>query len=63
MASRRLSSDRFFTTDYTPEVYTPVGIRWVADNSMIDVLLRHFPELAGNLAGVKNAFFPWRKGA
>ncbi len=63
MASRRLSSDRFFTSDYTPEVYTPVGIRWVADNGMIDVLLRHFPELADNLAGVKNAFFPWRKGA
>jgi hypothetical protein len=63
MASRRLSSDRFFTSDYTPEVYTPVGIRWIADNGMIDVLLRHFPELASNLAGVKNAFFPWRKGA
>lgn len=63
MASRRLSSDRFFTSDFTPEVYTPVGIRWVADNSMTDVLLRHFPELADNLAGVKNAFFPWRKGA
>jgi len=63
MASRRLSSDRFFTSDYTPEVYTPVGIRWVADNGMINVLLRHMPELADNLAGAKNAFFPWRKGA
>ncbi len=27
MASRRLKSDRFFTDDYTPEVYTPVGAR------------------------------------
>ena len=26
MASRRLNSDRFFTTDYTPEVYTPEGM-------------------------------------
>ena len=25
MASRRLKSDRFFTTDFTPKVYTPAG--------------------------------------
>ena len=61
MASRRLKSDRFFTTDYTPEVYTPVGLRWIADNGMISVLLRHFPELAESLVGVKNAFSPWNR--
>ena len=29
MASRRLESDRFFTLDYTPEVYTQAGIDWI----------------------------------
>ena len=33
MASRRLKSDRFFTQDYQPEVYTQVGLDWIADNS------------------------------
>ena len=46
MASRRLRSDRFFTDDYTPDVYTPEGIEWVEGNTMSDVLLRHHPELA-----------------
>ena len=27
MASRRLKSDRFFTTDFTPSVYTQAGHR------------------------------------
>jgi hypothetical protein len=61
MASRRLKSDRFLTTDFTPEVYTPAGIRWIADNTMISVLLRHYPELTPALRGVKNAFAPWRR--
>ena len=59
MASRRLKSDRFFTTDYTPKVYTEAGLRWVEDNSMRSVLLRHFPELAPALEGVANPFAPW----
>src|SRR5207249_1147726 len=46
MASRRLKSDRFYTKDYTPEVYTQEGINWVEENLMGDVLLRHHPELA-----------------
>ena len=45
MASRRLKSDRFFTNDYSPDVYTPEGIDWVESNTMSDVLLRHHPEL------------------
>ncbi len=60
MASRRLKSDRFFTTDYRPEVYTAEGLEWVDRNSMVTVLLRHHPELAPALAGVTNAFAPWR---
>lgn len=61
MASRRLKSDRFFTTHYRPEVYTPLGIDWVEQNSMISVLTRHFPGLAPALAGVPHAFAPWNR--
>jgi hypothetical protein len=60
MASRRLKSDRFFTSDYTPEVYTPEGLKWVEENTMADVLRRHHPELTPALEGVENAFAPWR---
>ena len=61
MASRRLKSDRFFTDDYNAETYTTEGINWVENNTMVDVLLRHYPELAPALEGSKNAFAPWRK--
>ncbi len=63
MASRRLNSDRFFTTDFTPEVYSQEGLDWVADNDMSSVLLRHFPTLRPAMRGVKNAFAPWTKVA
>ena len=59
MAPRRLKSDRFLTTDYTPEVYTQEGLNWVADNTMGTVLLRHFPALQASLRGASNAFMPW----
>ena len=58
-ASRRLMTDRFFTKDYRPDVYTQEGLDWVNDNTMVDVLRRHFPELSMSLAGVENAFKPW----
>ena len=61
MASRRLEADRFFTTDYRPEVYTQTGIDWVEGNSFRTVLLRHFPELAPSLEGVANPFAPWKR--
>ena len=61
MASRRLNSDRFFTTDYRPEVYTEMGLSWVNENTFADVLRRHFPELGTALAGVPNPFTPWRR--
>src|SRR5947207_2855756 len=61
MASRRLKSDRFFTTDFRPEVYTETGIRWVTHTKMKDVLLRHYPELEPALEGLPNAFLPWNK--
>lgn len=59
MASRRLNSDRFFTTDFTDEVYSPVGMEWIRDNTMSTVLLRHFPGLTPALRNVENAFSPW----
>ena len=61
MASRRLESDRFFTTDYTPAVYTQIGLNWIINNDMTTVLLRHHPALAPSLRLVKNAFAPWPK--
>jgi hypothetical protein len=60
MASRRLKSDRFYTYDFRPEVYSPEGMQWIADNTMGTVLARNFPELASHLEGVTNAFAPWR---
>jgi hypothetical protein len=61
MASRRLKSDRFFTSDYNAETYTQTGLDWIDDTTMSDVLLRHFPELAPALEGVENAFAPWKR--
>ena len=64
MASRRLKSDRFFTSDYNAETYTQTGLDWIDETTMIDVLKRHYPELAPALRGVDNAFAPWtRTGA
>jgi hypothetical protein len=60
-ATRRIQSDRFFTVDYTPEVYTPLGLRWVANNGMKTVLMRHYPELSPFLMRVANAFKPWHR--
>jgi hypothetical protein len=31
-ASRRLFSDRFFTSSFRPEFYTKLGVRWVNEN-------------------------------
>ena len=61
MASRRLNSDRFFTTDYTPAVYTQAGMDWINDNGMQSVLLRHYPQLRPALGSAPNAFTPWAR--
>jgi hypothetical protein len=61
MASRRIKSDRFFTVDYTPQMYTPEGMDWINRTFMTDVFLRHMPELEPAMRGVKNAFFTWRE--
>jgi hypothetical protein len=59
MATRRLKSDRFFTDDYRPEIYTDFGLDWINNNGMKSVLLRHVPQLGPALEGVKNCFAPW----
>jgi hypothetical protein len=61
MASRRIESDRFFTRDFRPEVYTREGLEWVENNNMRTLLLRHFPELEPALHGVANPFAPWQR--
>ena len=63
MASRRLNSDRFFTTDFNADVYSQAGLDWIADNDMSSVLRRHHPALGPALKGVGNAFAPWTKVA
>ena len=63
MASRRLNSDRFFTVDYTPRVYTEAGMEWLDNNTMKTVLLRHYPLLGPALAKTENAFAPWSRVA
>ena len=61
MASRRLKSDRFYTTDFNESVYTQVGLDWIENNTLGTVLRRHFPCLSPALEGVKNAFKPWNQ--
>jgi hypothetical protein len=58
MASRRLKSDRFFSIDYTPNVYTETGLKWIDDATMSKVLVRHYPELRPVIR-LDNAFKPW----
>ena len=59
MAARRMRSDRFFTTDYTPDVYTSTGLDWINDATLTAILQRHYPELSDALSKVENPFRPW----
>jgi hypothetical protein len=61
MASRRLKSDRFIATSFDTAMYGKEGYDWVQDNTLGDVMRRHFPELKPALEGVNNAFRPWKK--
>jgi hypothetical protein len=60
MATRRLKSDRFFTRDFTPAVYSQTGLEWIAKNDFKSVLIRHYPELTPIVQNVDNSFRPWR---
>lgn len=72
-ASRRLFSDRFFTDDFRPEVYTEYGMDQLRTRGMLDVLADNFTEVnldkllrdGRGRFRVANAFDPWtrpRKG-
>ena len=60
MASRRLKSDRFFTSDYREDIYTKSGLEWIRRTGMKEVILRHYPKLSFAFEGVRNPFAPWQ---
>ena len=60
MASRRIQSDRFLTVDFRPEIYSPLGMDWVQENTMTSVILRHCPDVAALMPLGASAFAPWR---
>ncbi|KAF5799719.1 hypothetical protein HanXRQr2_Chr07g0307781 [Helianthus annuus] len=60
MASRRLEADRFFTSDFTEEVYTKRGLEWVnTTESLKDVLDRHYEKMTDKLMNPASAFTVW----
>jgi hypothetical protein len=60
MNARRLKSDRFYTADYRPEIYTQVGLDWIDENTMRSVLLRNCPQLEPVVPSDPSKIFgPW----
>ncbi|MFS7956198.1 putative hem peroxidase superfamily, hem peroxidase, animal-type [Helianthus anomalus] len=60
MASRRLEADRFFTSDFTEEVYTKRGLEWVnRTESLKDVLDRHYEKMTDKWMNSASAFTVW----
>lgn len=50
------------TDDFTQDIYSPEGLKWIKDTDMSSVLIRAFPDmkwLSLVLAKTDNAFFPW----
>lgn len=60
MATRQLKSDRFIAGQWNDSTFTKEGMKWVQNNTMKDVLGRHFPELRETLGESGNAFAPWK---
>ncbi|KAF7290537.1 hypothetical protein MIND_01293600 [Mycena indigotica] len=62
-ASRRLLTDRFFTTDYTAAVasrpYTQQGLDYIGKSDFRAVIGRTIPALNQTVHSVDNAFKPW----
>lgn len=61
MATRRLKSDRFLTSNYDAGTYTATGLEWIRTTDFKTLLLRHLPELEPALHGVTNPFLPWTR--
>ncbi|XP_059451714.1 alpha-dioxygenase PIOX-like [Corylus avellana] len=60
MASRRLESDRFFTSNFNEETYTKKGFEWVNNTENLkDVIDRHHPELTKKWMNSTSAFSVW----
>ncbi|KAB1211729.1 Alpha-dioxygenase 1 [Morella rubra] len=60
MASRRLESDRFFTSNFNEEIYTKKGFEWVnTTESLRDVIERHHPDLVKKWMNSTSAFSVW----
>ena len=55
-ASRRLFSDRFFTSSFRPEFYTHLGMQWVADNGPTGQVMEK-----GRLNGREMAVLPLKR--
>ena len=58
--ARRLQSDRFLTVDFRPEIYSPLGMDWIARSGMKSLIQRHCPDLAPLMPRDASAFAPWR---
>ena len=58
MASPRLKSDRFFTSCYTEQYYTKIGLDWIG-NPIRQRTERLHPELRGAIRPGENPFAPW----
>ncbi|CAM9889912.1 unnamed protein product [Ascophyllum nodosum] len=64
MASRRIEADRFFTSDFTPEVYSEEGYERVTQiEGLKDLLKLHFPDIAEQIPSKYSAFKPWGASA
>ncbi|KAK3728603.1 hypothetical protein QZH41_011685 [Actinostola sp. cb2023] len=62
MASRRLETDRFLSNNFTEEVYSKEGMKWIKQRNMTSILLDAFKQvqqLPQILKNVDNPFFPW----
>jgi hypothetical protein len=47
--TRRVSNDRFLTTDYNEQYYTEWGMKHIFENTFKDLLVRHFPTLNSSI--------------
>ncbi|KAJ6359165.1 hypothetical protein OIU76_000809 [Salix suchowensis] len=60
IASRRLESDRFFTTNFNYRTYTERGLEWVNKTETLkDVIDRHFPGMTKKWMKCTSAFSVW----
>ncbi|KAB5531799.1 hypothetical protein DKX38_018469 [Salix brachista] len=60
IASRRLESDRFFTTNFNSRTYTEKGLEWVNKTETLkDVIDRHFPGMTKKWMKCTSAFSVW----